>query len=71
MDNLKVVKAAPGTKCPHEHFPREYIIDSVPVNVPNTAYYRRRIEDGSLIIQEAAAPMAAASIQEKKKGARK
>ena len=49
MDNFKIVKAAPGTQCPHEHFPREYIGDSIPVRVPMTSFYRRRIADGSLV----------------------
>jgi len=69
MDDLKIVMAALGTKCPKEQFPRDYITDSVPVNVPYTAYYRRRIADGSLIVQNKPEPVAA--IKENKKGVRK
>lgn len=50
-----LVKAAPGLKCPMEGKPREYITDSKPVEVPCTDYYRKRVDDGSLIIIEAKA----------------
>lgn len=43
-----IVKAKPGAKCPREGTPREYITEE-PVPVPDTAYYRRMIADGSLI----------------------
>jgi hypothetical protein len=46
--NMKVT-AAPGTQCPKEGKPREYITDSVPVEVPDSAYYRRLVSDGSLV----------------------
>lgn len=42
------VQAAPGLQCPAENNPREYITDAVPVDVPDTAYYRRLVDDGSL-----------------------
>jgi hypothetical protein len=45
--NMKVI-AAPGTRCPKEGKPREYITDSEAVDVPDTAYYRRLVRDGSL-----------------------
>jgi len=44
------VIALRGAKCPRENNPRSYINDSVAVNVPDTSYYRRRIEDGSLVL---------------------
>ncbi len=42
------VKATKGLKCPYENKPREYISDNKYVKVPNTAYYKRLIADGSL-----------------------
>ncbi len=45
---MKVI-AAKGTRCPKEENPREYITDDVAINVPETAYYKRLIADGSLI----------------------
>ncbi len=48
MAVLKVT-ATPGTRCPMEGRPREYITDSAAVEVPETAYYRRLIADGSLV----------------------
>lgn len=50
------VKAAPGILVPMEHKPREYITDSKAVDVPASAYYRRRLADGDLV---EAAPAAA------------
>lgn len=44
-----VVKSAPGTQTPMETNPREYIPDSDPIDVPDTAYYRRLLDDGSLV----------------------
>ncbi len=44
------VLAKPGAKCPMEHKPRAYITDSVPVDVPDSIYYRRLLADGSLIL---------------------
>lgn len=43
------VHAAPGLLCPTENNPREYITDAEPVDVPDTAYYRRLVDDGSLV----------------------
>ena len=43
------VKAAPGIKVPKEDKPREYITDVEAVDVPDTAYYLRRIAEGDLI----------------------
>lgn len=49
------VKATPGIKVPKEDKPREYITDAPPegetgFDVPETAYYLRRISDGDLVI---------------------
>lgn len=44
------VIAAPGIKCPKEENPREYIDDQNPQEVPDTAYYRRLVDDGSLVL---------------------
>ena len=43
------VMAAPGTKCPKEGKPREYITDSTAEEVPDSTYYRRLVADGSLV----------------------
>lgn len=45
---MKVI-AKKGTSCPKEGRPRDYIDDSVPQEVPETAYYMRLVEDGSFI----------------------
>ena len=45
------VKAVPGLKCPMEGKPREYITDDPKgVIVPDTSYYQRLIDDGSLVL---------------------
>ena len=46
MDNINV-KAAPGLKVPTEEDARKYITDAA--QVPDTAYYRRRLADGDLV----------------------
>lgn len=43
------VKAAPGIKVPKEDKPREYITDAEVVDLPDTAYYLRRVAEGDLI----------------------
>ena len=43
------VMASKGLQCPKEGKPREYITDSVAVDVPNTPYYQRLLKDGSLV----------------------
>lgn len=48
------VRAKKGAKCPMENAPRTYITDK-PVDVPKTAYYRRLVNDGSLVDIEAEA----------------
>ena len=53
------VKASPGLSCPMEGDPRAYIIDKPEgVEVEDTAYYRRLIDDGSLQEVVAAPPKA-------------
>ncbi|MBI5234736.1 MAG: hypothetical protein HY886_00595 [Deltaproteobacteria bacterium] len=44
---MKVI-AKPGTQCPMEGKPRDYIEDA-PVEVTESAYYLRLVDDGSLI----------------------
>lgn len=44
-----LVKAAPGLNVPKEDKPREYITDADAVDVPETAYYLRRVADGDLV----------------------
>ncbi|WP_183355984.1 helix-turn-helix domain-containing protein [Geomonas silvestris] len=51
-DVIISVEAPPGLKCPMEGKPREYITDRFPVTVYCTDYYRRLIDDGSLILVE-------------------
>ena len=43
------VKAKAGTKCPMEGKPRKYITADKAVDVPETAYYKRLVRDGSLV----------------------
>lgn len=54
------VKAAAGLRVPVEGVPRRHITDDKPMAVPGTAYYRRRIADGDLVVvpDEVAAPKA-------------
>lgn len=49
---MKVI-ATPGLQCPKEGKPREYINDSEAIDVPDSAYYRRLVHDGSLVEVEA------------------
>ena len=53
------VIAAKGLRCPMEGKPRSYITDSTPVDVPESAYYRSLVRDGSLVRAQAGAPSAA------------
>ena len=41
-----------GTRCPKENKPRQYILEDQPQEVPDTAYYRRLVAEGSLIKSE-------------------
>lgn len=49
-----LVQSKPGTKCPKEGKPRQYIDDQNAVDVPDSAYYRRLVAEGSLIAASAA-----------------
>jgi len=60
------VKAAKGTRCPKEDKPREYVDDKDAVEVPDSAYYIRLVNDGSLKVIPAEA-----GIQEEEKGKKK
>lgn len=44
------VKAAAGVRVPQEDNARRYITDAESATVPDTAYYRRRVRDGDLIL---------------------
>ena len=50
MPDMITVKAAPGIKVPREDKPTTYIDDTNPVTITPSAYYRRRIADGDLIL---------------------
>lgn len=53
------VIAREGLKVPKEFAAREYVIDAEAQDVPDTAYYQRRIAEGDLIVRDAvpAAPV--------------
>ncbi|MDH2918494.1 MAG: DUF2635 domain-containing protein [Sideroxydans sp.] len=44
-----LVQAAQGLKVPMEDKPHDYLTDAVAVDVPDTAYYQRRLSEGDLI----------------------
>lgn len=46
---MLTVKARPGVTVPMEHDPRRHIAGE-PVRVPESAYYRRRLKEGDLVI---------------------
>lgn len=48
------VKAAAGVKVPMEGAPRKYITDEQAQEVPASAYYRRRVAEGDLVVVDAA-----------------
>lgn len=48
-----LVQAKPGTRCPKEGKPREYISDVKAEDMPDTAYYRRLVAEGSLLVVKA------------------
>lgn len=62
-----IVKAASGLKVPKEGKPRQYITDAEPVEVPDTAYYRRRVAEGDLVPEKAAKKPATAGPAPEKK----
>lgn len=49
------VRARQGVRVPLEHAPREYVTDASIAEVPASAYYRRRLVDGDLVLAEPAA----------------
>ncbi|WP_419057287.1 hypothetical protein [Kluyvera georgiana] len=49
MTQMKV-KAAPGVKVPREENARRYITSDTDVTVEDSAYYRRQISAGDLIL---------------------
>jgi hypothetical protein len=59
------VSAAPGTRCPKEGKPREYITDNIPEEVPDSAYYRRLVADGSLVPAASVADANTGSVSDK------
>lgn len=58
---MPTVTAAPGFRVPLEHPLRGYI-EAVPVEVPDTQYYRRRLATGELVLAAAATPVVPASL---------
>lgn len=54
-----IVKAAPGLRVPKEAKPREYITEDTPVEVPESVYYLRRLDEGDLVLAQAEAAPAA------------
>jgi|GEM_PF-791084 len=55
MQDTIQVKTPPGQICPKEGRHRDYIIDATGGSaVPDSTFYRRLIEEGSLILCEAA-----------------
>lgn len=51
-----LVKAAPGIRVPMEGRATTYITGTDPVQVPDTAYYRRMVNEGSLVLVSEAVP---------------
>jgi len=47
------VKAAAGVMVPMEGTPRKYITDAQEQEVPASAYYRRRVAEGDLVVVDA------------------
>lgn len=59
------VKTNPGEICPMENKHRDYITDdSKGVEVPDTSYYRRLLDEGSLISAEKPAKVKEGSANE-------
>ncbi len=54
------VKAASGIKYPLEGYPNKYITDECEQSVPDTAYYRKALMDGDLVLADALVPAASA-----------
>lgn len=47
------VQAVAGLKVPMENKPRDYITEAVALEVPDTAYYQRRLSEGDLVLADA------------------
>jgi hypothetical protein len=62
---MKVI-AAPGLKVPMEDKPRDYITDAKAIDVPESAYYLRRLADGDLVMPKGAPPPQEESVQSAK-----
>ena len=56
MPDMITVKAAPGINVPREDKPFTHIDDTNPVTITPSAYYRRRIADGDLIVLDGVQP---------------
>lgn len=63
-----LVIAKTGINVPHEFKPRAYITDEKSVEVPDSAYYRRRMADGDLILAEQAATVEKTVVDKPKGG---
>lgn len=49
-----LVKASPGLKVPMAGKPHDYITEEVAIEVPDDAYYLRRLADGDLVLADTA-----------------
>lgn len=56
MPDMITVKAAPGINVPREDKPTTHIDDTNPATITPSAYYRRRIADGDLIVLDGVQP---------------
>ncbi|HDR8994786.1 TPA: DUF2635 domain-containing protein [Burkholderia vietnamiensis] len=56
------VKARSGLRVPKEHASRQYITDAEAVDVPDTAYYHRRVAEGDLIEENRPAAESSADV---------
>ncbi len=59
-DPLKV-KAASGIRYPLEGTPSKHVTDAEALEVPDTAYYRKAIADGDLVLESAPEPTSVAA----------
>ncbi|MCX8962137.1 hypothetical protein EHW64_13600 [Erwinia psidii] len=58
------IKAAPGVQVPREDSPRRYITETEPFSAELTAYYRRQIAAGDLVIIDETAEASASTVTE-------
>jgi len=54
MTSMIRVIARPGLRVPREDKARQYITDTETTEVPESAYYLRRLKEGDLVIANAA-----------------